>query len=338
MAAADKQLSRIPSADAKKPKPGDASAEKECLLNGWVKKFYDEQKAELRPWILCDGTTKHSYVEVTVKGARHNNEDASYADGKLFAVFDGHGGKHASILLRTKMAEEFYGLTRGSDEKTLTAPGKPPKIVTALDDAFMNCQKAMPTEHPLAQSGSTAVVAWVASKADGGVATVYASCLGDSKAALFDSVSGQIPKVKTRVWDAEQDTFAGAGVEADRTCETEAHGLTGDIIIGRDGLPESMQHDKTGVGFREFELLRKKHKFAASRRPFNISNMPGEERWRVLELEPTRAVGHRLKKEHPLQHPEIFEWPVAAAENMMLLLSCDGFFSKEAFRTTEMVC
>ena len=43
-------------------------------------------------------------------------------------------------------------------------------------------------------------------------------------------------------------------------------------------------------------------------------------------------------QEHPLQHPEIFEWPVAAAENMMLLLSCDGFFSKEAFRTTEMVC
>lgn len=29
---------------------------------------------------------------------------------------------------------------------------------------------------------------------------------------------------------------------------------------------------------------------------FYISNMPGEERWRVLELEPTRAVGHRLKK------------------------------------------
>jgi hypothetical protein len=53
--------------------------------------------------IKCDGTTKYSYVEVTVKGARHNNEDASYADGKLFGVYDGHGGKHASILLRTKV-------------------------------------------------------------------------------------------------------------------------------------------------------------------------------------------------------------------------------------------
>jgi len=35
--------------------------------------------------------------------------------------------------------------------QTLTAAGKPPNVVTALDEAYMNCQKAMPTEHPLAQ-------------------------------------------------------------------------------------------------------------------------------------------------------------------------------------------
>ena len=63
----------------------------------------------------CDGTTKYSYVEVTVKGARHNNEDASYADGKLFGVYDGHGGKHASILLRTKV-----GFSSGSNITTYT--------------------------------------------------------------------------------------------------------------------------------------------------------------------------------------------------------------------------
>lgn len=332
-------VTRVPSADAKIPKAGDAASEKECILKGWVKKFYDDQKEELKPWIMCDGTTKYSYVEVTVKGARHNNEDASYADGKLFAVYDGHGGKHASILLRTKLAEEFYALTKGVSEKELSAAGKPPKIVQAIDDAYMNCQKAMPTEHPLAQSGSTAVAAWVASKADGGASAVYASCLGDSKIALFDSNSGAIPAVKTKVWDYEQESapLAGPGLEAVRRCETEAHGLTGDIIIGKDGMPESMRNDPTGTGFREFELLRKKHKFSAARRPFNISNMPGEERWRVLELEPTRAVGHRLKKEHPLQHPEIFEWPVEKSDSMMMLLSCDGFFSKEAFRSAEMV-
>lgn len=337
MAAAGSTLTRVPSADAKKPAPDDAATEKTCILKGWVKNFYDTQKPELKPWVMCDGTVKYSYVEVTVKGARHNNEDASYADGKLFGVYDGHGGKHASILLRTKLAEEFYAVTKGLDEKALTAPGKPPKVIHALDEAYMNCQKAMPTEHPLAQSGSTAVAAWVASKPDNGASAVYASCLGDSKCLLFNSFNGQIPVVKTKVWDFEQETLNGEGVEAVRRCETEAHGLTGDIVIGKNGMPESMQNDPTGVAFREFELLRVKHKFSASRRPFNISNMPGEERWRVLELEPTRAVGHRLKKEHPLQHPEIFEWPMEKSDDMMLLLSCDGFFSKEAFRSTDMV-
>lgn len=330
-------LNRVPSADAKKPAPDDAAQEKNCIFKGWVKNFYNTQAADLKPWILCDGTTKYSYVEVTVKGARHNNEDASYADGKLFGVYDGHGGKHASILLRTKLAEELYSLIKGQDEKGLCLRGTPPKIVGALDTAYMNCQNAMPTEHPLAQSGSTAVAAWVASGPDGGACAVYASCLGDSKCLLFDSNTGEIPVIQTRVWDHEQNTLNGEGVEAVRRCETESHGLTGDIVIGKNGMPESMQNDPTGVAFREFELLRVKHKFSASRRPFNISNMPGEERWRVLELEPTRAVGHRLKKEHPLQHPEIFEWPIENSDSMMLLLSCDGFFSKEAFRTTDMV-
>jgi len=243
-------FTRVPSADAKKPKPDDAATEKDCVLKGWVKDFYDNQKAELKPWVMCDGTTKYSYVEVTVKGARHNNEDASYADGKLFGVYDGHGGKHASILLRTKLAEEFYAATKklGDDEATLTAPGKPPKIVAALDEAYMNCQKAMPTEHPLAQSGSTAVAAWVASKVDGGASVVYASCLGDSKCLLFDNYNGQIPIVKTKVWDEEQGTLNGEGVEAVRRCETEAHGLTGDIVIGKNGMPESMRNDPTGAG------------------------------------------------------------------------------------------
>ena len=40
--------------------------------------------------------------------------------------------------------------------------------------------------HTQTQSGSTAVAAWVASKADGSASAVYASCLGDSKALLFD--------------------------------------------------------------------------------------------------------------------------------------------------------
>lgn len=54
-------------------------------------------------------------------------------------------------------------------------------------------------------------------------------------------------------------------------------------------------------------------------------------------MEPTRALGHKLKREHPLHHPETQEWTVADSKNTMLMLSCDGFFSKEAFGTSHQV-
>lgn len=58
---------------------------------------------------------------------------------------------------------------------------------------------------------------------------------------------------------------------------------------------------------REYQLLRRKHRLSSSKRPRCISNMPGEERWRLLELEPTRALGHANKSYGPLQSPEIYE-------------------------------
>jgi hypothetical protein len=36
--------------------------------------------------------------------------------------------------------------------------------------------------------------------------------------------------------------------------------------------------------------------------------MPGEERWRLLDLEPTRALGHANKTYGPLHSPEIYEY------------------------------
>ena len=36
--------------------------------------------------------------------------------------------------------------------------------------------------------------------------------------------------------------------------------------------------------------------------------MPGEERWRLLDLEPTRALGHANKNYEPLHSPEIYEY------------------------------
>jgi hypothetical protein len=62
--------------------------------------------------------------------------------------------------------------------------------------------------------------------------------------------------------------------------------------------------------------------------------MPGEQRFRLLDLEPTRALGHKGKAYEPMHYPEIYQWCVQKPEASMLLLVCDGFFSKDAFRST----
>ena len=53
--------------------------------------------------------------------------------------------------------------------------------------------------------------------------------------------------------------------------------------------------------------LDQEHPLICTPCPIN-SNMPGEERWRLLNLEPTRALGHANKKHAPLHSPEIYEW------------------------------
>mmetsp|Transcript_52706 Transcript_52706/g.125509 ORF Transcript_52706/g.125509 Transcript_52706/m.125509 type:complete len:448 (+) Transcript_52706:146-1489(+) len=309
-------------------------------FGAWVEKYCKDQRGELKPWVHCDDTGEYPYIEVSVKGARHNNEDSSFGDGKLFGVFDGHGGKYASTMLRTSFPEAFRTATKGSPSPTeLLQPGQDgtPRVARALDDAFTSAQAQMPTEMPFAQSGSTAVVSWV----HGGEndTQVFAACLGDSKALVFNTTTGAIPKCQTNTWDRESGTFKGAGVEGVRKAETLAHNLTGDLVPGTGGKAGSMTEDPDGVGYREFSLLRERFKFPPNRRPYNISNMPGEERWRVLDVEPTRAFGHKLKKEHPMRHPEVFQWriPKQASDHAMIL-SCDGFYSKNAFADADNVC
>eukprot|EP00960_Hanusia_phi_P049393 759529-Hanusia_phi.AAC.9 len=252
------------------------SSERENLLSGWLKKFYNSQKTDLKPWVFCDGSKGFSYIEgpgITTKTPRM--QMASFLESLM-----GMPSASTSMLLvvvYVRRIDRCFSALGSTDLTKICDEGSPPTVVKALDTAYIRCQELMPTDYPLAQS-------------------------------------------------------EGKGITKSGRYETESHGLTGDLKvdarrnflchmclkIAKDGSPNGMNNDPTGVGFREFELLRKKHNFAPSRRPFNISNMPGEERWRVLEVEPTRAVGHRMKKEHPLQHPEVFEW-------------------KEAFRTPDMV-
>jgi len=309
----------------------------EEIIGPWVVQFSEKQKPELKPWIRCDGRGRYAYIEISVKGARHNNEDTSYGDGRLFCVFDGHGGKHASTLLRKRLAEHFYVSAQGVDlDKQLCAEGNPPRVVLSMDDAFIKCQNDMPNEFPAAQAGSTGVACWVQGADGQGASHVFASCLGDSKALIFDSRNGTIPQMPVKTWDHEVGTLKGPGVVANAKAETYCHNLTGALKMS-NGKWSGMDKDPDGVGFREYQLLAEKHNFPSSRKPYNISNMPGEERWRVLDVEPTRALGHKLKREHPLHHPETKMWTVKDPGSTMLMLSCDGFFSKEAFGSPDHV-
>ena len=166
---------------------------------------------------------------------------------------------------------------------------------------------------------------------------VYAACLGDSQAVIFDRYSGDIPEKECRIWDHEMGTIETAGEEAFLPYETTAHGITGALVRGKSGKAVGMKNDPTGVGFREYELLRRRNRLPSSKEPRCLSNMPGEARWRLLDLEPTRALGHVGKKHGPMPCPEIYEWSVDESERYMMLLCCDGFFSKSAFTAPEMV-
>ena len=100
---------------------------------------------ELRPWILCDSSNRFSYVNVSIKGARNSNEDAIYADGQMFAVYDGHGGKHASLLAQTEIAKNFYkAIGDASDAQMVaSAVSGPPLVVDSLDEAYAATQVRM---------------------------------------------------------------------------------------------------------------------------------------------------------------------------------------------------
>jgi|OM-RGC.v1.034115199 hypothetical protein len=64
---------------------------------------------------------------------------------------------------------------------------------------------------------------------------------------IFNTATGRIPEVESNVWDRECGTFKNGGVHETRPAETLAHNLTGDIVAGALGKPQSMTQDPDGV-------------------------------------------------------------------------------------------
>jgi hypothetical protein len=81
-----------------------------------------------------------------------------------------------------------------------------------------------------------------------------------------------------------------AGEEAVLPYETTAHGITGHLKFNSKGKAIGMGNDPTGVGFREYALLRARHKVPCTKQPRCIRSRPH------LSLSPTHLVCCVMKR------------------------------------------
>jgi len=44
----------------------------------WVREFVGTQDGDLKPWIVQDRSRRYAYAEVSIKGARHENQDTLF--------------------------------------------------------------------------------------------------------------------------------------------------------------------------------------------------------------------------------------------------------------------
>jgi len=47
-------------------------------LWAWVREFVGTQDGDLKPWIVQDRSRRYAYAEVSIKGARHENQDTLF--------------------------------------------------------------------------------------------------------------------------------------------------------------------------------------------------------------------------------------------------------------------
>ncbi len=247
---------------------------------------------------------RSSYV--SVKGARSRNEDAVINNENMMAVFDGHGGTHMSYMLRDKFYQEYM------NQLEKLTDGDIPKQVRAFDKTF-EVMNTFDTE-----SGSTAVITYKDDEA------IWVACVGDSQAFLIDPQNGSIVQGVDDSWDFETN---GPALTFNNMCMTNPHGLSGyadaNNVITDDP-----------IGTKEYKLMREKFPYSSKvKKPWMEGLHANEKRFRCTELEPTRAVGD--KGYHILRRPEVFKWNLKKAQGNILILTCDGFQSKNAFPETE---
>ena len=161
----------------------------------WVRDFIAQQEEDLRPIVVHGSSGGFTHTHVSIKGARHEQQDAAFSDGQLFSVFDGHGGTWAAECASRELARHFYSVQANLSSEVVGLGGVPtleeddggavealgrvrslsenslselsaatacPGIVRALHCAYMNTQRTLvSSESVLHKSGCTGVTCWI---------------------------------------------------------------------------------------------------------------------------------------------------------------------------------
>jgi serine/threonine protein phosphatase PrpC len=166
---------------------------------------------------------------VSIRGARHENQDALYINGQLFSVFDGHIGKSTALGLLTfrDCKVLLFGThTTVSGSKEVAGHGlKTQQNLADISCKICGCTAITCWIEPGDASASSSTAAAAAEtqelrRTQGGendaqetaeplrearqaepMTEVCATCLGDSMACLFDSRTGGFVASKQRAWD-----------------------------------------------------------------------------------------------------------------------------------------
>jgi hypothetical protein len=254
------------------------------------------------------GNPDHKKVTIAIeRGVRGECEDVSlcmpYDGGIIEAVFDGH----KSVLIANFCSQNL--------PSTLD---KFPKV--SWDDrklhyAVMELQDMVAEKFPKKNFGTTAVIAFISSTYD-----IYIACIGDARAMLVDTSTGEIMKLRE-----------GGMIKVDDCMEEEFKKY--DIKVVEDATSYiTRSHCYSGFSTPEYEYYRRVHKV-------KFVSMAGVYYAELGEsaLQPLRAIGDTSIK-CLIRVPQLYCWRLNGNQmkDAGLILMSDGFENHEVLVPNKM--
>lgn len=285
------------------------------------------------------------------QGARFEQEDAVFVkedveSGTLAVLCDGHCGvatahtvaQNFPDVFKTMLHEEeasgvnndassLAGRKRSADDMVAL----PAAAAIAFDRALQTMHEESRKRGESDRSGSTFVSAFLSSRQE-----LYVATLGDSVCFMFHGRTGAIAGRSVCSWDfAEADCSRMMIEHCDRCC-TVPHAVSGQT-------EDQTRADFCAFGRNERRLARERG-FETGEARRRVGTLPCEGRFWFpkVGVEPTRSIGHRAV----LKRPVVSQWKLferregagadgADDDDLVLVLACDGFSSKNAFPTMD---